>query len=83
MWRAIGQVIAAVIAAIFSSWQSDQNAKQLGAAQAENDTDQIIEGIADAQAANNADLRDLATVLNRLHNVANGASSAGADTASD
>lgn len=64
--RFLADSIAAIFAAILRDQRADQNAKDLGAAQGAAKTDAIIKEIADAQAANNAEFRDLASVVERL-----------------
>lgn len=64
--KLIVDAIAAIFAAIVRDKRSDQNAKDLGAAQGANRTDEVIKEIADAQAVNNVEFRDLESVIERL-----------------
>lgn len=59
-------LIAKIAAAVFSEWQADKNAKDLGRAQGASETDKVLKEIADAQARNNAEFRDLTSVIERL-----------------
>lgn len=62
----IGRIIADFFAAMIGDKRANSDAKDLGAANAQIKTDQIIKDIADAQANNNAQFRDLDSVLDRL-----------------
>lgn len=78
-WTLIANTIAASIAAIFGDKRANQDAKDLGRATGVVETDKVVKEIADAQARNNAQFRDLNSVVDRLrrHSTGNGADPGG------
>lgn len=68
----ISKIIAALFAAMIGDKRANTDAKNLGAAEAKIKSDQIMKEIADEQATNNAKLRDLGSVIDRLQRDATG-----------
>jgi len=67
----VGDFFAGLLATFVRDKRADSNAQNLGAANAENETREVITEISDAQAANNSAPRsDARTVAQRLRDEA-------------